>query len=161
MPFLFLYAYGDRFHPCYRAEAFYKRARGFQRPKSPKPANLFRRNFYGHNVYKSGGRFYRTGRTPGKKSPRFSPFTEGETRLLSAASGAKSVWHKYFFPPRGFSHDFGKCFFKMSEIDSSVCYTVTENRQKALRRDNARRTARPRPCSCRQSLKINLLRGEV
>lgn len=88
--------------------------------------NLFRRNFYGHNVYKSGGRFYRTGRMPGKKSPRFSPFTEGETQLLSAVSGAKSVWRKYFFPPRGKLRDFKKCFFEMSEIDSSVCYTVTE-----------------------------------
>ena len=113
------------FHPCYRAEAFYKRERGFQRPKSPKPANLFRRNFYGHNVYKSGGRFYRTGRTPGKKSPRFSVYG-GRNATFERRVGGEIGLAQIFFPPREFSHDFGKCFFKMSEIDSSVCYTVTE-----------------------------------
>ena len=73
--------------------------------------NLFRRNFYGHNVYKSGGRFYRTGRTPGKNRRDF-PFTEGETQLLSAVSGAKSVWRKYFSSAAGIFARFRKMFFQ-------------------------------------------------
>lgn len=160
MPFLFLYAYGDRFILVIAPKPFVKVSADSNGRNRRNPQTCFAVIFTVIMYIKAADAFTEREERRAKNRRDF-PFTEGETRLLSAASGAKSVWHKYFFPPRGKLRDFGKCFFKMSEIDSSVCYTVTENRQKALRRDNARRTARPRPCSCRQSLKINLLRGEV
>ena len=125
MPFLFLYAYGDRFILVIAPKPFVKVSADSNGRNRRNPQTCFAVIFTVIMYIKAADSFTEREERRAKNRRDF-PFTEGETRLLSAASGAKSVWHKYFFSPRGFSHDFGKCFFKMSEIDSSVCYTVTE-----------------------------------
>lgn len=62
--------------------------------------NLFRRNFYGYNVYKSVRRFYRTGRTPGKKSPRFSVYG-GRNATFERRVGGEIGLAQIFFFRRG------------------------------------------------------------
>ena len=46
------------------------------------------------------------------KNRRDFPFTEGETQLLSAVSGAKSVWRKYFSSAAGIFARFRKMIFQ-------------------------------------------------
>ena len=79
--------------------------------------NLFRRNFYDYNVYKSVRRFYRTGRTPGKKSPRFSVYG-GRNATFERRVGGEIGLAQIFFFRRG-------DFRTISENVFSKCQKLT------------------------------------